>query len=53
MKHVFIQITQVRAHYLKLFNRVQSTQDEKARFINGNELKLTQVELFSFLFLRE
>ena len=37
-----------------MFNRVQSTQDEKARFIKGNELKLTHVELFSFLFfLRE
>ena len=36
-------------HYFKSFNRVQSTQDEKARFIKGNELKLTQVELFSFL----
>ena len=35
-----------------MFNRVQSTQDEKARFIKGNELKLTQVELFSFLFLK-
>ena len=23
------------------------------RFIKGNELKLTQVELFSFIFLRE
>ena len=50
---MFIQITQISAHYFKLFNRVQSTQDEKARFIKGNELKLTQVELFSFLFLRE
>ena len=38
MKHVFIQITQVRAHYFKLFNRLQSTQDEKVRFIKGNEL---------------
>ena len=46
MKHVFIQITQVRAHYFKLFNQVKSTQDEKERFIKGNELKLTQVELF-------
>ena len=53
MKFVFIQITQVSAYYLKLLNRVQSTQDEKARFIKGNELKLSQVELFSFLFLRE
>ena len=36
-----------------MFNRVQSTRDEKARFIKVIELKLTQVELFSFLFLRE
>ena len=49
---MFIQITQISAHYFKLFNRVQSTQDEKARFIKGNELKLTQVELFSFLFFK-
>ena len=37
---MFIQITQVWAHYFKLFNRVQSIQDEKARFIKGNGLKL-------------
>ena len=37
---------------MKLFHRVQSTQDEKARFIKGNELKLTLVELFSFLFFK-
>ena len=50
----FTEITQVWEHYFKLNNRVQSTQDEKARFIKGNELKLTQVELFSFFFfLRE
>ena len=52
MKHIFIQITQVWPHYFKLFNRVQSTQDEKARFIKGNELKWTQGELFSFLFFK-
>ena len=49
---MFIQITQVWVHYFKLFNRVQSTQDEKARFIKGNELKLTQIELFSFFFFK-
>ena len=49
---MFIQITQVWVHYFKSFNRVQSSQDEKARFIKGNELKLTQVELFSFLFFK-
>ena len=52
MKLEFIQITQVREHYLKSFNRVQSTQDEKARFIKGNEFKWTQVELFSILFFK-
>ena len=31
MKHVSIQINRVWAHYFKLFNRVQSIQDEKAR----------------------
>ena len=39
-------------HYFKSFSRVKSTQDEKARFIKGNELKLTQVELLSFLFFK-
>ena len=43
---MFIQMTQVSVHYFKSFNRVQSTQDEKARFIKGDELKLIQVELF-------
>ena len=50
MKHVFIHITQVWAHYFKLFNPVQSTQDEKATFIKENELKLSY--FYSF-FLRE
>ena len=50
---MFIEITQVWALYFKLFNRVQSSQDEKARFIKENELKLTQVELFSFLFFKK
>ena len=49
---MFIQITQVWAHYFKLFDRVESAQDEKAGFIKINELKLTQVELFSFLLLK-
>ena len=35
-------------HYFKSFGRVKSTQDEKVRFENGNELKLIQVELLSF-----
>ena len=38
--------------YFKSFNGVQSTQDEKVRFIKGNELKLSEVELFSFLFFK-
>ena len=49
---MFIQITQVRVHYFKSFNREQSTQDKKARFIKGNELKLSQAELFSFFFFK-
>ena len=47
------QITQVRVHYFKSFSRVKTTQDEKVRFIKGDEVKLTQDELLSFLFLRE
>ena len=35
-----------------MFNRVQSTQDEMACFIKGNELKSTQVELFPFLIFK-
>ena len=50
MKHVFIQITQVSAHYFKLLNLVELTQDEKARFIKGKELKLSYFHSF---FLRE
>ena len=53
MTLVFIQITQVWVHYFKSLNRVQSTQDEKARLIKGDELKLTQTELFSLLFFKE
>ena len=44
----FTQITQVSVHYFKSFSGVKSTQDEKVRFIEGNELKLTQVVIFSF-----
>ena len=50
MNHEFIQITLVWAHYFKLFNRVQSTQDEKACFSKENELKLSY---FHSLFLRD
>ena len=52
MRFEFFQITPVWMHHFKSFSRVKSTQDEKARFIKGNELKLTQVELFSFLFFK-
>ena len=36
------------AFFKRLFNREKSTQDEKVCFIKGNELKVTQIELFSF-----
>ena len=39
-------------HFLKFFCREKSTQDEKARFIKGNDLDLTQAELFSFFFFK-
>ena len=52
MKVMFIQITQIWVHYFKSFYKVEKSQDEKTRFIKGNELKLTQVELFSFLFFK-
>ena len=45
-------ITQVSVHCFSLFSRVKSTQDETVSFIKGNELKLTQVELLSFLFFK-
>ena len=44
----FIQITLVWVCYFKSLSRVKSIQDEMARFIKGNELYLTQDELFSF-----
>ena len=49
----FIQINQVWVHYFKSFIREKSTQDKNVRFIKGNELKLTQVELLSFFFFSE
>ena len=36
----------------KSLSGVKSTQDEKVRFIKGNELYLTQSELFSILFFQ-
>ena len=47
MWFVFTQITQFRMHYFKSFNPVKSTRDMKTSFTLGNELKLTQIELFS------
>ena len=38
--------------FFKLLSREKSIQDEKVRFIKGNELKLTQVELFLFFFFK-
>ena len=35
-------------HHFKSFIRVKLTQDEKVSLFKRNELKLTQVELFSF-----
>ena len=38
-------------HFFKPFRPEKSIQSEKVRFIKGNELRLTQVELFSvFIF---
>ena len=36
----------------KSFIRVKLTQNEKVRFISGNELKSTQDELFSFFYFK-
>ena len=52
MKFEFTKITQVWVHYSKSFSRVKSSQEEKVRFILGNELKLTQIELFSFFYFK-
>ena len=40
-------------HFLKSLSQVKSTQNEKMCLIKRNELKVTQVELFSFLFFKE
>ena len=39
-------------HFFKWFSRQKSTEDEKVRFIKGNELKVTQVELLSFFIFK-
>ena len=38
------------AYYFKSFTRVKSIQEVEVRLILGNELKLTQVELFSLFY---
>ena len=50
MRFGFAQITQVRVYFFKSFSREKSTQDERVRFIKGNQLKVTQVKLLSFFF---
>ena len=35
-------------YHFKSLSRLKSTQDEKVRFIKGNVLKITQVELLPF-----
>ena len=35
-----------------ILNHLETTQNDKVRFMKGNQLKLTQVELLSFYFLR-
>ena len=52
MRVEFIQIAEVRVHYFKSFSRLKSNQNEKLCFFLGSELKLTQVEVLSFFFLR-
>ena len=52
MRFEFIQLTRVRAHIFKLFNRVKSIQDEKVRFIQENELKLIKLSSFHFFFFK-
>ena len=49
MRVEFRQITHVCVHYFKSFSRVKSSQDE-VRFVEGNELKSSQVELLSFFY---
>ena len=39
-------------HHFKKFSGVKSTQDEKVCVIQGNQLKLTQVELISFFYFK-
>ena len=48
MKLESILITHIRVHPFKSFNREKSTQDEKVRFIKGNELKLTRVNFLLY-----
>ena len=50
MRLELTNITQILLHYFKSFTREKSTKDAKVLFYQGNELKLTQVYLFSFLY---
>ena len=52
MRLELTQVTQVWAHNFKSFSRVKQVQDEKVSFIEGNELKLIQVELFLFFYFK-
>ena len=52
MRSEFTQITQIRVHPFNSFSRAKSTENEMVRFIQGNELRLTQVELLSFFYFK-
>ena len=52
MRLEFTQKTEVSVNFLKSLSREKSTQDVKMCFINGNELKLTQVELILFFIFK-
>ena len=45
MRFEFTQMRYIYMHHFKSFSRVKSIQDEKVRFIKGNELKLIQIQL--------
>ena len=50
MRFEFAQITHILMHHFKSFSRIKSTQDEKVRFVKGNELILSHSELISLFF---
>ena len=45
---MFEKFASVSGHLRTALSRENSPDDEKVRFINGNELKLTKVEFLSF-----